>query len=188
MASLAANFDLGDLTLEGEVPGQRWHATGEARAVIPWGLLFGDHEPFSETRLSPERIVYIVRDPRDTLHSLWRFEAPAMPLGDFLTEERIRYWHTHASGYSARVFWIRFEDLAGDGFERVMTEIGRRFALRARARGGAASGSEVRFRRVEGPVGWSPGPGRTGTWREWPAEWRARFASVIPPGFLGYDL
>jgi hypothetical protein len=187
MATLAENFELGDLSIEVDVPGQRWHASGEARAVVPWGRLFGDHEPYLDTRASPERILYIVRDPRDTLDSLWRFEAPATPLGQFLTLDRIRHWHRHASGYCARVFWIRFEDLTGDRFESVMAEIAGRFGLRSRAPE-VAPGRGGRFRRIREPVGWSPGPGRQGWWRDWPAEWRARFAAVIPAGFLGYPL
>jgi len=188
MATLAANFELGDLAIEVDVPGQRWHATGEARAVVPWGRLFGDHEPFPESRTPPEKVLYIVRDPRDTLHSLWRFEAPATALGEFLTRERIEYWYRHASEYCARVCWIRYEDLTGDGFEQVMARVAGRFGLRARAAGRAPGAEAPPFRRVQGPVGWSPGRGRPGQWREWPAEWRARFASVVPPGFLGYPL
>jgi hypothetical protein len=192
MATLAANFDLGDLSIEVDLPGHRWHATGEARAVVPWGRLFGDHEPFPETwpvpqtRTSPERILYIVRDPRDTLHSLWRFDAPTTPLGDFLTLDRIRHWYHHASGYSAHVFWIRFEDLTGDGFERVMERVAERFDLRLRTDRTPPGGR--RFRRIATPVGWSPGTGAGGFWRKWPAGWRERFASVIPEGFLGYRL
>jgi len=188
MATLAENFELGDLSIEVDLPGQRWHATGQARAVVPWGRLFGDHEPFPDSRTSPEKILYIVRDPRDTLHSLWRFEAPATPLGEFLTRERIHYWYRHASDYCAHVCWIRYEDLTGDGFEKVMAQVAGRFGLRARAGEGSSGEGAGPFRRVEEPVGWSPGSGRQGRWREWPAEWCARFATVVPAGFLGYSL
>jgi hypothetical protein len=182
MATLAANFEFGDLSIEGEVPGQRWYATGRSRAVIPWGRLFGDHQPFAQTGTAPERILYIVRDPRDTLDSLWRFEAPGTAPEAFLTPERIDYWYRHASEYCSRVHWIRFEDLTGDGFEDVLEGIARRFVLPRRA--AAPPG----FRRVEHSVGWSPGPGRPGRWRGWPPECQARIASLIPRGFLGYEL
>jgi hypothetical protein len=188
MATLAANFEFGDLSIEVELPNQRWHATGQPRAIVPWGRLFGDHEPFAQARTSPERVLYIVRDPRDTLRSLWKFEAPASSLGEFLTRDRIQYWHRHASEYCANVFWIRFEDLTGDGFEKVMERIAHHFGLRSQKAEVRPDGDLLRFRRIEAPVGWSPGSGNGGAWREWPAEWRELFASVIPEGFLGYEL
>lgn len=146
MATLAANFELGDLSIEAAVPGQRWSATGEDRAVVPW-----------------------------------RFEAPGT-LEEFLTPERIGYWYRHTSEYCAHVRRIRFEDLTGKGFDGVMAGIAKRFRLRLRAPGNEP------FWRVDRPVGWSSGPGEQGRWRDWPREWQARFASVIPPGFLGYEL
>ena len=188
MATLALNFEFGDASIEVEVPGQRWHATGQSRAIVPWGGLFGDHEPFSENRLEVGRILYAVRDPRDTLHSLWRFQAPTVPLDEFLTPDRIRYWYQHASGYCRSVPWVRFEDLTCDRFAEVMSGIARRFGLRRRApEPGAAEGPGC-FRPVQGPVGWSPGSGRGGQWRSWPAELQERFTVVIPDGFLGYEL
>ena len=187
MATLAANFELGDLSIEADVPGQRWHATGESRAIVPWGRLFGDHEPFSP-RADPGRMLYIVRDPRDTLRSLWQFESPTTPLGDFLSVDRIRYWYRHSSEYCARVFWIRFEDLTGEGFAAVMERIAARFDLRWRLPEAGSGGQRSCFRRIEGPVGWSPGAGGVGSWPGWPAEWRERFAAAIPDGFLGYRL
>jgi hypothetical protein len=187
MATLATNFYLGDLSLDVDLPGQRWHATGQARAVVPWGRLFGDHEPFPDAHTCPEKILYIVRDPRDTLQSLWRFEAADVPLGEFLTLDRIRYWHRHAAGYCASVFWVRFEDLTGAGFEALMERIAKHFDLQPRTRRHGAPGAG-RFRRITRRVGWSPGGGTNDSWREWPAEWRERFASVIPEGFLGYRL
>lgn len=182
MATLASNFDLGDLAMEVELPGQRWHATGTARATVPWARLFGDHEPFARARTPAERILYIVRDPRDTLHSLWRFEAPDRGPEQFVDPQRIGYWYRHASDYCARVHWIRFEDLTGESFDHVMEGIARRFGLPRRAP------APPRFTRVDCFVGWSPGAGTAGRWRVWPDEVHARFRDVIPDGFLGYRL
>jgi hypothetical protein len=108
-------------------------------------------------------------------------------LGEFLTRAD-PIAPQHASEYCDRVCWIRYEDLTGPGFENVMARVAGRFGLRPRAADGASSEEAIPFRRVEAPVGWSPGAGRQGEWREWPDEWRARFASVIPMGFLGYSI
>lgn len=182
MASIAANFELGNLDLDVELPGQRWHGDGRPQAIVPWGRLFGDHNLFPHARTPPDKIVYIVRDPRDTMYSLWRFVGEDVPFEDFACVHRVRYWLQHASGYCAHVHWVRYEDLTGTGFEDVLASIGRRFGLQRKH---GRSGS---LQAVRTPVGWSAGPGRSGYWREWSATLRNRFASVVPDGFLGYSM
>lgn len=183
MATLLRNFRLEGPGAEIDVQGQRWFTDGRDRATVPWGHLFGSHRLFGNCCIEPKRILYVVRDPRDTLDSLWRFvaESTGESFISWCKPSRITAWVVHVASYLAgEVMMVRYEDLVGDRHDEMLEQIWTRFDLRKRNGFG--------WERIGPKVGWSPGPGRSGYWRDWPEDLRERFAACVPPRFLGYDM
>jgi len=153
-ASIWKNFELPDLTVRAVVHsgkkfvmGSKMWTTGD-RVDIPWGGLWRSHNFFNPPWFKdPKRVLYIIRNPVDTLVSFWRFLDPLCKddLEVHFGKGRVAFWLKHVRGYTDNCRWVRYEDLVGDKHDEVLDQIAEWFDLTARV---------DTYQRVVGRVGW----------------------------------
>lgn len=76
--------------------------------VHPYGKLFGGHHksPFDTEG------IYIIRNPRDVMLSLWKLKSPGIPFNKWCDTSRLKGWKNHISHYKKENFFIiKYEDL-----------------------------------------------------------------------------
>lgn len=142
------------------------------RKYQPYAKLFGGHAPAWEyPEVALRQGVYVVRDPRDCLDSLWAFLNPNVPRTEFITRERVGDWCYHVRSYKGWMPFVRFEPLVRQGLT-AFPEIIKRLP------------EVARIKRVSSPVGWSPrGGDAIDRWRQWTEEEK----DVLLPRFDYYD-
>lgn len=187
MATLWHNFELPDLTVTAKMPDGRMFRDYDGTVVRPgevarirWGGLWLAHDAMDRSK-KPERVVYVVRNPVDTLMSFWRFCDPLMLTAPsrFIGYESVKHWHHQLLSYiMAGCMIIRYEDLVGTQHDYVLHLLESRFGLKCK---------RERFERLMRKVGWyssieplqSPDP---------PKLLLNAVAEQIPKGFLGYNI
>lgn len=145
-----------------------------------WDPLFGGHWYDPGTASNLRRAVYLVRDGRDALVSLWelaRRQGQDISLSDFIRApvaineingsppslSRAELWHwSTARWMAAGVPVVRYEDL----IENPTKELDR-----IAAEFGLLDDADPQDIDPQRPVGYNPGPARPGRWRElWGAD------------------
>ena len=155
--------------------------------VSPWAAMFGTHRPierlpfvYSLRGVSRDKVLYIVRNPVDTLVSLWKRKDPEDKAGwrERINEETILAWYNHACGYVGKCGgWVAYETLVRCP-DLVLRAVERLFSLERKSES---------FQPVLGRVGWVKQPEPVD--REDPGEeMLSLFREIIPYGFLGYEL
>ena len=192
MATLWKNFEFPDLSGKTKPQeGKQFIINDEPHTVTPWLKLFSSHKEVERLKHPKDSVVYIVRHPKHTLRSLFRFTAPAeASYSDWLKPSRIQGWYEHALGYTSKCYWVSYEDL----LERpscVLCSIAAAFGLRLRHPSRQIPDNQTTWTWpeltvVQGKVGW------VRTTQEPSIEIDAeeeltRLRSVIPEGFLGYQ-
>jgi len=186
-ASIWKNFVLPDCSLTAGVHagkrfvygGKEWKVGG--RAKIPWGGLWRSHGFYNPPWFEhPERVLYIVRDPVDTLMSYWRLMDPLCEKDPdiYLGVARVKFWIRHARGYTKHCNWVKYEDLVGDKHDEVLDQIGEWFQLEKKG---------SRYTRMVERFGWYSGEDPVQS-REPTEEMLDVFRKTIPKGFLGYEI
>ena len=180
MALLHANFDFGhDLALRVVVENQSFD--GKEDAIVPWGRLFGFHEP-NRGDVDFTKVVYVLRNPIARAYSWWQFLGGCIPFEQYVTEELFASWRDHAQSFGVQdedVFVARYEDFRrpGPAAAAVLAKIQERWNL---------TRLHETYRHVERPVGWTP--------REGQAEYEYHPAAIetaynaLGPHCLGYEI
>ena len=148
MATLHANFVLPDMAVKVHVPGQKFATTNTAKAVVPWGNLFGSHA--ANTGLDLSSAIYAIRHPVYRAYSAWRFEGRGTFVA-FATARLFANWKYHAESY-AGAFWFRYEDMKGQRLLVRLEELRLHFGLTMQ---------HESYQAINRPVGWSPREGQT---------------------------
>lgn len=147
MALIYSNFHFDyDLSLEMKTKyGNKWLLTGEKKAIVPWGKLFGTHKIFDEEY---KDAIYIYRHPVDVMRSRWEFSGKAEKLFEFVTEEKVKNWKLHVDSYfEADVFTVNYNQLLSTPVA-VLSTIKNRYNLQM---------VDSKYRcRIKTRVGWQP--------------------------------
>ena len=170
-----------------------------------WGKLGTSHPMFSEKYLEHEKLIYIVRDGRDNVLSLWRTK-PMMPsawkdisLSDFLREKIdwhpapvykatdewkdkynvIEHWLLHVESWwkerPKNTFFVQYERLVLNP-GKVLKEIEEHFELK----------SIDGYRVPDGLIGFVPVEGKVGRWKDYfSSEDLELFFSIVPKDYWG---
>lgn len=103
--------------------------------------LFGDHEHFAKStaRYNTKKSIYIYRNPKDTLYSLYNVSKQGLPWGEkisnnlqfkeWLTAEKINNWKNHVLNFQKNVYYIKYEDLIND-HEKALKRIEKQFNIK----------------------------------------------------------
>lgn len=144
MALLAGNFDFKEnLEEEFHAEGRNWYSGGK-KVVVPWGGLFGTHEPCGDS--VDGTILYLIRNPLECLRSCWEFDGCKGSLTEFCTDERIKYWHDHTKHYCRNNAFVRYEDLVASPIQ-TLEKIRLTFNLKRK---------HLRYKTISTRVGWNP--------------------------------
>lgn len=183
-ATIQRNFELPDMTIKAVIHQGKKFIIGDQewkpgeRAAIPWGALWRTHNFFNPSWVTdPEKILYIVRNPVNTLMSYQRLMDPLCEKAPetFIGQPGVRFWFKHAKGYTKHCHWVRYEDLVGERHDEVLGQIAAWFGLQPKY---------AKFVRVEEHVGWySAETPRQTLSSEGLVE---ACKAVVPEGFLGY--
>lgn len=177
MAALWKNFELGD---EGRpARGRQWAENGKNFANVPWGHLWGTHSPIQACNIPIENVVYIFRNPYDTLISLWHYKEARCTFDQWAHEKTIQRWYEHVKGYAdAGAYLVKYEVLR-EKYGMQLGHIEGRFHLARK---------DAEWQPVDELVGWKPHAAKMNQGRRLRKELRERFASIIPEGFCGYKI
>ncbi len=186
-ATILKNFKLSNINLVSYIHTGRKFVVGDeewkvgSRVEIPWGGLWRTHNYFNPKWFKyPEKVLYIVRNPIDTLLSHWRFIDPLRKKDHkiYLGENSVKTWYKHAKGYTNNCYWIKYEDLVGDAHDGILDDIKSNFNLESKF---------SYYQRVSEKVGWYSADDPLEL--DEPVEEIIRICrKVIPSNFLGYDL
>lgn len=185
-ATLEKNFSLGDASLSVSIPagkkfilGGKVYNPGE-RVSIPWGKLWGTHNFFNIRwhGENKDKILYIVRHPVDTIMSYWRFVGPGSEkdISFYISEERVRFWYRHVTGYIKNCLWIHFEDIVGPRHDYFLDKIREHFNLEKKHKN---------YHRVQDTIGWYSDSKQE--YGEISEELISDCNIVLPENFLGYN-
>jgi hypothetical protein len=146
----------------------------------PYGKLFGTH---AKCNLSIKNGIYIVRDPRDTLLSLYNLKGVQAKFKDWCTEAKIKNWYTHVKSYQDNgVFIVRYEDLINN-FEDTMSRIQEHFDLDMK---------NDKFENIDKIIGWKGKKGKLeGKIRDkdiYSKELLTTFKKSLPDNFMSYGI
>lgn len=148
----------------------------------PYSKLNGDHKP---CRVAKPNMIYIVRDPRDTLLSLFNLKGSVGKFKDWLNPNRIKNWYNHVNSYVNKgVYIVKYEDLMTD-FENTMTKIEENFGLKRK---------NDSFEMIDDLVGWAPKNGKDklkGEVRDksiYSEDINNKIRGIVPKNFLGYEI
>lgn len=186
LATLWKNFELPDVSHIAPMHAGKKFVIGSlewmpgSRARVPWGNLWATHNFYSPNNVKdPNTILYIVRNPINTLKSYRRFLDPLCKEPDekYFGRERIAYWYRHAKGYTNNCRWIRYEDLAGSLHDRILDQIAEWYDLDFKYN---------QYMRVEDKVGYYPSINPV--YKDLPDGAIELFREIIPPDFLGYKI
>lgn len=202
-ASIKKNFNVGNVSGSIEVKDQEWYKTGSCdSSKMIWFDLIGSHKKYPNCKstgsgFNDNQIVYVMRDPVDTLWSYFHFlnrspKTPGMPghdhpskydsFNNWISISSVEYWKKHVGSYMSNDFPIvRFENLSGDedGFNREMKKIGNIFNLKSDMK---------KYERVQEKVGWSPGEGRSDYNKEMSEDSLSIFREAIGQSIFGYSI
>lgn len=185
MATLWLNFDMGDVSIIAPIhAGKKFKrldghiAVPGERLNIPWGGLWLTHGGF-KCSYDPGRTIFVVRNPVDTLMSLWRFNDPMMERSpeNSIGRRAVIHWYKLARGYLVSgCTVIRYEDLVGDARADTLAMIEIQHGLVRK---------HADFIRLDAHVGWysflSPQqPAKP------PTSLIDAVSEIVPTGFLGY--
>ena len=178
MATLLFNFDFGrNLALDASSDGHKWCDGKRERLDVPWGKLFGSHNTIDSQSESPENILYIMRNPLETIRSNWEFHGMPGTLNEYATVGRMVYWKNHVENYASRCAFVTYEDLCSLPIA-AMDKIRTTFGLTMIGR---------EYVTVKQKVGWLP-PGKMSPRDGYNASTILRFKDILGNSFMGYRL
>jgi len=178
-----------------------WADRQQFAQPVPYTKLFGSH--FIPSRL-PAYPVYIFRDGRAVLYSIWKSKFFLHPkdrdlsfsefirkpldwrnspsFSDHLSDQTtpVEQWYNHVKSYQEhkerlKVFFVRYEDLVLDQ-EAVMRKLCEKF-------GYTSEGDFVLLKNMVGPT---PNAGTVDAWKEgWTTEDLEYFHQTVPNNFIG---
>jgi hypothetical protein len=161
-----------------------WYKTKTHIAdIIPWHHISLTHSEIhvAERHLSHDKMLYIVRNPKDVFRSLWKFTAASLhtSLNDFITRKLIAAWGNNVYSYTNMgIFTIYFEDLINPKtFLPVLERIRDHFDLTPSPK----FPSPIPHR-----VGWHPIP-EANIEEEYSEKTLKMFRTIIPAGFMRFQ-
>lgn len=160
----------------------KWYATGEIVARVPWQKLLGaPHTPFNRiSNSSYDKIVFVIRNPKDTLYSLYKFSHTNKTFSEWCTNERIKEWKNHVNPFinnKDKIFIVKYENIVSN-FENVMKRIEKKFKLKRKLE---------KFEPVTEIVGWRSNRSDEKL-DEFPEEVRQRMIKILDKEYYGYKI
>jgi len=186
-ASIYQNFEFSDLVSSPTIrPGMKFVIGDKTwmpgqKLKILWGKFLTNHNFYNPTwSKNPEKILYIVRHPIQSMISYWRITDPQCQNDpeEHIGEGRMRFWQKHVDGYTQNCHWVRYEDLVGEQYDKTLDKIQHWFNLTPKNDTWGRVKDRVGWYSIEEPIqDKQPTPKIT-----------KKFKEFFPKGYLGYDM